>query len=232
MAQAKRKGYVAWILAGLLILLVAAALLLLGLPSQRSSPTSAPPRLVVKALPPPPPSVEPFMRAEEEALKILTEAKEEAPVQSAAAPPSEVQVSKPPSPPASQPGSQLTPPSSAADRTKPPSGSTSETEPPQSPPSGPRKGPETREKDTAFSYTIHLESFKNPKTAQKRVHALKSLGLEAFSHRVDLPQKGVFHRVFVGRFANRRQAQEFQALLQKNYSLPRGRIVPASSIDR
>lgn len=78
------------------------------------------------------------------------------------------------------------------------------------------------------AFTIHLESFRSEISASKRVQFLQSLDLEAFSRAVDLPEKGIFHRVFVGRFPDREQAEKVQTRLQKEYELPGGRIVSIS----
>jgi peptidoglycan hydrolase-like protein with peptidoglycan-binding domain len=80
---------------------------------------------------------------------------------------------------------------------------------------------------SAFAYTIHLESFRDSWKAQERVRSLRSLGLDAFSSRVDLPEKGTYYRVFVGRFEDREQAREFQAKLKSDYELSKGIIMPA-----
>jgi cell division septation protein DedD len=84
---------------------------------------------------------------------------------------------------------------------------------------------------SAFAYTIHLESFRNPRIAEKRKEQIEGMGLEAFIVKVDLPEKGIFHRVFVGRFPDRTQAAALQARLKKDYDLPEGRIMAASKID-
>jgi cell division septation protein DedD len=78
-------------------------------------------------------------------------------------------------------------------------------------------------------YTIHFESFRNPNTARKRVRSLKSLGVEAFSRRVDLPGKGTFYRILVGEFENRSQAREFQSYLQTEFHLGESRIISAGA---
>lgn len=90
---------------------------------------------------------------------------------------------------------------------------------------------ESSKPESAFAYTILLESFSNPSNAEKRVQFLQSLGLEAFAHRVALPTKGVFHRVFIGRFADRMQVGAVQARLKEEFSLPMGKVISASALD-
>jgi cell division septation protein DedD len=79
------------------------------------------------------------------------------------------------------------------------------------------------------AFTLHFDSFRSQNRARKRVQSLKSLGLDAFSRRVDLPAKGIFHRVLVGQFENRGQAREFQAHLQRNYDFGESRIISAAA---
>jgi len=81
-------------------------------------------------------------------------------------------------------------------------------------------------------FSIHFESYRNPNLAKERVVDLKSLGLEAFSRRVDLPGKGIFHRVLVGTFENRMEAKDYQAYLKKEFSLGESRIISAASKPR
>lgn len=87
--------------------------------------------------------------------------------------------------------------------------------------------PESRISTVSFS--IHFESYRNPNLAKERVLVLKSLGLEAFSRRVDLLGKGIFHRVLVGTFENRMKATDYQVYLKKALSLGESRIISASA---
>jgi cell division septation protein DedD len=81
-------------------------------------------------------------------------------------------------------------------------------------------------------FSIHFESYSNPNLAKERVRLLKSLGLEAFSRRVDLPGKGIFNRVLVGTFENRIKAIEYQAYLKKEFSLGESRVIFAAAKSR
>jgi cell division septation protein DedD len=90
--------------------------------------------------------------------------------------------------------------------------------------------PRVPEKPTStVVFSIHFESYRNPNLAKERVRLLKSLGLEAFSRRVDLPGKGIFHRVLVGTFENRIKAIEYQAYLKKEFSLGESRVISAAA---
>lgn len=81
---------------------------------------------------------------------------------------------------------------------------------------------------STVDYTIQLGSFRNPKHAEKSVQLFKSLGLDAFAHSVDLPGKGVFHRVLVGSFGSRGQARRYQTRLQEEYNLNESLIISCS----
>jgi hypothetical protein len=60
---------------------------------------------------------------------------------------------------------------------------------------------------TRSGYTVNLASFKKREGADRYVEDLKDQGIEAFVWEVDLPQKGLWHRVSVGVFANREEAR-------------------------
>jgi cell division septation protein DedD len=122
-------------------------------------------------------------------------------------------------------------PSAPGDEVSPPKQAALPEEPEMPPPPPAEKGPPAAE-PAPFAYTVHLESFRDSTVAQKRLKQIEGMGLEAFTVEVDLAKKGIFHRIFVGRFADRSQAKALQARLKKNYGLPEGRIMAASKIDR
>jgi cell division septation protein DedD len=64
-------------------------------------------------------------------------------------------------------------------------------------------------------YTIQVASFRSPKEAQKYARLLGSRGYEALVKKVNLPQKGIWYRVYVGRFNSFKEAKKFGAVLQK-----------------
>jgi cell division protein FtsN len=65
-------------------------------------------------------------------------------------------------------------------------------------------------------YTIHVASFKSNQVARKEVDQLIDLGFDAYSETVDLGAKGVWHRVKVGHFASRAEAdQTVKSIRQK-----------------
>ncbi len=58
-------------------------------------------------------------------------------------------------------------------------------------------------------YSVQVASLRSPSEAQKFVNYLRDKGYEAFYRRVVLPQKGVWYRVYVGRFKSFREAKSF-----------------------
>jgi cell division septation protein DedD len=78
------------------------------------------------------------------------------------------------------------------------------------------------------AYSIQLGSFRNPNHAERHVHLYKSLGLKAFSRRVDLPNKGVFHRVLVGAFGTRDEARAHQGRLREKHHLKESLIISSA----
>jgi len=95
-------------------------------------------------------------------------------------------------------------------------------------------------KTTLSAYSIQLESWRKSKTAQKRIRyfksvgleawEFKSVGLEAWEDRVELPGKGIYYRVYVGRFPSISKAKDFQARLEKEYDLNKGVVMPVQAV--
>lgn len=59
------------------------------------------------------------------------------------------------------------------------------------------------------SYTINVASFRQKEGADQLVNELKKKGFEAFRWEIDLPQKGRWHRVSIGSFPTRKDANDF-----------------------
>ena len=81
------------------------------------------------------------------------------------------------------------------------------------------------ERPSAVVYSIHLESYRAANNVNIRVDFFKSLGLQAFSRCVDLPEKGIWHRVLVGTFDSRNQARKYQVQIQEELSIAESRII-------
>lgn len=64
-------------------------------------------------------------------------------------------------------------------------------------------------------YSIHLESFKNIKNANSYVNALKNKGKLLFWKKTDIPGKGLFYRVYIGKYDNQSEAVEFWKKLKE-----------------
>jgi cell division septation protein DedD len=81
------------------------------------------------------------------------------------------------------------------------------------------------ERPSAVVYSIHLESYRAANNVNIRVDFFKSLGLQAFSRCVVLPEKGIWHRVLVGTFDSRNQARKYQVQIQEVLSIAESRII-------
>jgi cell division septation protein DedD len=58
-------------------------------------------------------------------------------------------------------------------------------------------------------YTVQVRATQNLGMAKDAVAALRSRGHDAFSEKVDLKGKGVWHRIFIGRFASENDARQY-----------------------
>src|SRR5574340_514419 len=56
------------------------------------------------------------------------------------------------------------------------------------------------------SYTIHGASYQKLDNALKNTKELKALGYESYYKKVDIPGRGVWYRVYIGRFTDRDEA--------------------------
>ncbi len=64
-------------------------------------------------------------------------------------------------------------------------------------------------------YSIHLASFKDLQRANRYVNSLKKEGKVVFWETAEVPDKGLFYRVYMGRFDNREDAVVFWKTLDK-----------------
>jgi len=74
---------------------------------------------------------------------------------------------------------------------------------------------------TGRRYTLNIASFRDKGKADRLVRELEEKGYEAFVEKADIPQKGTWYQVAVGRFSSRVEALAFaQGLNEKgiNYS--------------
>ena len=61
----------------------------------------------------------------------------------------------------------------------------------------------------AGKYTIHVASFRKKVTCDRYMKELRGQGYEAYGWEIDLPEKGRWHRVSIGAFPSRREAESF-----------------------
>ena len=76
------------------------------------------------------------------------------------------------------------------------------------------------------AFTIHVESFQEEIVAQQRAEFFRRSGLDSFCLPVDLPGKGIWHRVLVGTFADRSEAEAVRSSLEREKGLRGTRVVP------
>ena len=57
-------------------------------------------------------------------------------------------------------------------------------------------------------YSIHVGSYLDRQEAEKRVRQLTALNYDCFMIPAQIPQKGLFHRIFVGSYANKAKAAD------------------------
>ena len=58
-------------------------------------------------------------------------------------------------------------------------------------------------------YTVNIASFRDKRNADRLMRELEQKGYEIFKEKANIPEKGVWYRVAVGRFSSRREAQAF-----------------------
>ena len=58
-------------------------------------------------------------------------------------------------------------------------------------------------------YVIRIATFSNPRNAQEMVDHLQKNGITAFIKQVTMPDKGVFHRIYIGHFEDNQSAAVF-----------------------
>ncbi len=68
---------------------------------------------------------------------------------------------------------------------------------------------------SAGAYTINLASFRKKDGAERYVAQLREKGIDAFDWEIDIPQKGRWHRVSVGNFGTRQEAENYASELRK-----------------
>ncbi|OGL63770.1 MAG: hypothetical protein A3J27_03760 [Candidatus Tectomicrobia bacterium RIFCSPLOWO2_12_FULL_69_37] len=110
---------------------------------------------------------------------------------------------EPPPPPARPAAQEAKPEAPAAPRQEP--------QPPASPPQGPSGSAQAAEpsfsKEGPPRYTIQVLSVKEADRAERALRELLGKGIPAFIERADLGDRGVWHRVRVGRFWDRGAAE-------------------------
>jgi cell division septation protein DedD len=90
--------------------------------------------------------------------------------------------------------------------------------------------PPAPETPPAGTFTVNVASFKPKQKADQYVEELKKQGIDAYVWEVNLPEKGTWHRVAVGRFPTLTEAKEYkEELKQKGISGTYITKIPESS---
>lgn len=76
-------------------------------------------------------------------------------------------------------------------------------------------GTAKKQDSAARPYTIHVASFKAQKIALKEVEQLVGLGFDAYIETVDLGEKGIWHRVKVGHYTTRADAEQTVEIIRQ-----------------
>jgi len=66
-------------------------------------------------------------------------------------------------------------------------------------------------------FTIQTASYKERTMAEKAASKMKDKGYPAFVSSADLGDKGIWYRIYVGRFQTKTQAEEFLSKLKDDY---------------
>jgi cell division septation protein DedD len=77
------------------------------------------------------------------------------------------------------------------------------------------KLPAAPEAPPAGTFTVNLASFKPKERADQYAEKLKKIGIDAFVWEVDLPEKGKWYRVAVGRFPTLEEAKNYKEKLKE-----------------
>jgi len=73
----------------------------------------------------------------------------------------------------------------------------------------------------SYPYSLHLASCRQKENCRNIVQQYENADINAFMRRVDLGDKGIWHRVYLGKFESRKQARD----ARQQYNLPQSRIV-------
>lgn len=74
---------------------------------------------------------------------------------------------------------------------------------------------ETTKPDNFYSYTIHLESYLNKESALSETGKLDRLGYEIHIAQVNIPGKGVWYRLLLGKFKDEKTARKIMKKLKE-----------------
>lgn len=67
------------------------------------------------------------------------------------------------------------------------------------------------------AFSVHVFSFKTQPAAQNEIDRLNKRGFNAYLETVDLGAKGIWHRVKVGNYTSRAEAEQARQDIRKKY---------------
>ncbi len=111
-----------------------------------------------------------------------------------------------PVPPAEKPTAPPKADAAPADKVQKPAAVSKE--PPDTPPA------QKKEQVPAVYYSVHTDSYKNKNNALNEIQRLQGLGFEPFLETVDLPGRGTWHRVKVGKLPSLADAKKLRTELK------------------
>ena len=79
---------------------------------------------------------------------------------------------------------------------------------------------------TITEYSIHVSSFKNERNAAEAQAAFSAAGLESFSKYENVAGKGMWHRVYVGHFKDKIEAQILGRQLKAQGRISYFKVIP------
>lgn len=102
----------------------------------------------------------------------------------------------------------------------------------------PQKAPKETPRVEAYSidktlpYTLHIASFRSQELALEEIQGLRHLNHPVYISKVNIPGKGIWHQVLIGKFKTQKEAMEVQRELRSKGGLDYVLVMKAISRDR
>ena len=82
------------------------------------------------------------------------------------------------------------------------------------------EAPKIQSSFSSLNYSVHLSSYKKKQLADQAIERICQEGLEAFGMVVELPDTGIWYRIFAGQYETREEAQSLADRLKETGSFP------------